>query len=117
MKIFFFFRRNSKNKSGISLKIWKIERRARRVTVWWGGAVMKHRRPVPSRTLQVKRWRLHSELEAIEDEKRRIREQLAQGYERRPSKRFLTGSHHGGYPPQRDDIEMTKWVHTPCHRA
>ena len=75
-------------KSRISLKLWEIERKARKVTVWWGPALMKHRRPVPYGELQSKSSRFRSEAAAIRDEERRIGEQVAQGYERRPSKKF-----------------------------
>jgi hypothetical protein len=51
MKIFFFMDRNPNNKSGVSWKIWKIERSGRAVTVWWGPAVIVRRRPTPEQDL------------------------------------------------------------------
>jgi hypothetical protein len=36
VKIFFYMGRNPANKSGVSWKIWKVQRAGRTVTVFWG---------------------------------------------------------------------------------
>lgn len=89
MRIYFYFRRNADLKSGLSMKIWKIERRGRAVSVWWGRAVLdkKERRPKAAAKLMTKTWRFRTEALARADLRRRIKEQLAQGYERSPRRR------------------------------
>ncbi|HEV2801100.1 MAG TPA: hypothetical protein VGW12_11415 [Pyrinomonadaceae bacterium] len=86
MKIFFYFGRNDGNKSGRSMKLWKIERRGCEVKVWWGPTEMVERRPVPT-YLQTKKWELDTEAEAKDCEGRRIREKLDEGYERNPRRK------------------------------
>ena len=46
MRKYFFVGPNKRLKSGMSIKVWKIERRNRRVQVWWGRARLdESRRP------------------------------------------------------------------------
>jgi len=89
MKIFFYIQNNPKNKSGISSKIWKIERKARTVTVWWGHCIFdpSTRKPVPNSKLVTKQWSFKNEEEAREAEKKRISEKLREGYERSPRRK------------------------------
>jgi hypothetical protein len=89
MRIFFFVRRNNALKSGMSSKIWKIERKERVVTVWWGAAKWDSKaRRVRSRfELQSKTFRFSSEAEAIRDSEARIAEKIGEGYERSPRSR------------------------------
>ena len=82
MKAFFYMGHNRNNKSGVSWKMWKIERRGREVTVWWGPAVIVRRRPTPAYILQTKTWRFRNEDRAKEAEQERIREKLNKGYQR-----------------------------------
>jgi hypothetical protein len=85
MKTLFYMGRNDQNISRLSWKIWKIERRGKRVTAWWGAAeVGPRRKPVPKYELQTKSWTFRTEEAAREDEQRRIREKLNGGYERNP---------------------------------
>lgn len=85
MKTLFYMGRNEQNVSRLSWKIWKIERKGKRVTTWWGAAgVGPRRRPVPKHQLQTKFWTFRTEEAAREDEKRRIREKENGGYERNP---------------------------------
>lgn len=84
MKVLFFMGLNPRNKSGVSWKIWKIERRGRRLQVWWGPALVKARCPVPAATLQTKAWTYRTVAQSLVDEHRRIREKLAKGYARMP---------------------------------
>jgi len=82
MKIFYYMGDNHKNRSGVSWKMWKIERSGRMVTVWWGPATIIRRRPTPLNTLQEQSWTFPSEKAAKEDEEDRITEKLAKGYKR-----------------------------------
>ena len=79
MKVYFFMRRNPKNVSGMSYKVWKIERKGRKVTAWWGPAVVRRRRPVPASYLESKTWRFGSERAAVDFEEKRIRSKLDEG--------------------------------------
>jgi hypothetical protein len=51
MKTFLYMGRNDDNVSGMSYKMWKIERTDRDVTVWYGPAIVKSRRPLPLASL------------------------------------------------------------------
>jgi hypothetical protein len=82
MKLFFFMDRNPNNKSGVSWKMWKIERIGREVTVWWGPATVVRRRPTPVNTLQSKTWRFRTDERAKEAEQQRIQAKLNKGYKR-----------------------------------
>jgi hypothetical protein len=82
MKIFFFMGCNPKNKSGVSWKIWKIERRKRRVVTWWGPASIVKRKVVGTGELQSRERILNSETAAAEFEGSLIRSKMAKGYER-----------------------------------
>jgi hypothetical protein len=86
MKTFFYMGHNRQNVSGVSWKIWKIERKGRKVTVWWGPATIVHRKPIPTGSLQGMEWTLPSEEKAIEDERLRIEEKLRGGYKRSPNR-------------------------------
>jgi predicted DNA-binding WGR domain protein len=87
MKIFFYMKRNPENISGTSFKTWKIERKGRKVTRWWGPAESTGHMVYPACTLQTCVARFRSEREAIDDEKRLVRSKLAKGYERVPRMR------------------------------
>jgi predicted DNA-binding WGR domain protein len=81
MRVYFFFGRNDALKSGVSFKIWKIERRGRDVHVWWGRAIYnaKTRRPEPERELSTKKWRFNSDEQAIAQLANRIDSKLKEG--------------------------------------
>ncbi len=87
MKTFFYMRRNPRTKSGVSWKIWKIERDGRAVTTWWVPARIHKRRSVPVGTLQSNTVRFPSTAAAAENETVRIKNKLSKGYERRPASR------------------------------
>jgi hypothetical protein len=87
MKTFSYMGPNEENVSGMSYKIWKIERRNRTVTVWYGGAIVKSRRPVPGHGQRTKSWTFANQDAAIENEKRRIREKENEGYKRIPRRK------------------------------
>jgi predicted DNA-binding WGR domain protein len=85
MKVFFYFGRNPHNKSGISAKIWKIERSGTTVSVWWGRAQVIDRRPVDVSGFATKTWpRFRSVKAAREAEAKRIEAKLRHGYQRMP---------------------------------
>lgn len=84
MKVFFFTGRNANNLSGMSWKVWKIERRSRSVIAYWGPAVVENRQAVPAGKLQSIKRTFKSEAEAEAFERARIDEKLQKGYERRP---------------------------------
>src|SRR5688572_9997282 len=85
--------KNLANVSGVSWKLWKIERAGRSLTTWWGSAKLVSRCVVPSGALQSKTWRFTSEADAKISEAERIKEKLDGGYER-SSGRTPNGSSH-----------------------
>lgn len=89
MRIFFYVGRNDALKSGISSKLWKIERSGRVVQTWWGRAKydVKSRRVRPEFELLNKSWRFPSEERAEAAMKARIAEKIKEGYERSPRTR------------------------------
>ena len=87
MSLFSYFGRNRRNVSSVSWKIWKIERKGRRVTTWFRPATLFRRKPVPVATLQSRSWVFPTEAAAKGDEARRIAEKLGRGYERKPRRR------------------------------
>jgi hypothetical protein len=87
MKVFFFMDRNAETVSGVSWKMWKIERRGREVTVWWGAATIVKRKPKPVHDLQSKPRKFRSEEKAKEFEDHRIKEKLRRGYKRMAKRR------------------------------
>jgi hypothetical protein len=52
MKTFFYMKRNPRNISGVSYKIWKIERKGRKVTTWWAPAECTSHKVYPARVLR-----------------------------------------------------------------
>lgn len=87
MKVFFFMGRNSDNRSGVSWKIWKINRRGRTVVASWGPAVLRRRRVVPARPLQSRTWSFKTTAAAQASELVRVGEKLRKGYVRQPRAR------------------------------
>lgn len=87
MKTFFFMGPNPKNVSRVSWKIWKIERKGRKVTLLWGPAVLKRRRVKPANTLQSKVLQFSSIEEARQYETARIKAKTGKGYKRSPRRR------------------------------
>jgi hypothetical protein len=85
MKTFFFMGRNPKTKGGVSWKIWKIERKGRRVTTWWGPATLRRRKVVPVGKLQSSTQRtppFRSVARAVAYQQARITRKLTKGYQR-----------------------------------
>jgi predicted DNA-binding WGR domain protein len=87
MKVFFYMGRNSQTKSGVSWKIWKIQRTGRNVTTWWGAAELRNRGVVAKGRLQGKEIPFSSLEEAQAHEQRRIKSKLRKGYEPQPRRR------------------------------
>jgi hypothetical protein len=90
MKTFFYMGHNSSNLSGVSWKIWKIQRKGRNVTVWWGPAVIEKRKPKPVGKLREKPRQFPTDDKAREFEEQRIKEKLRGGYKSVP-RRKTTG--------------------------
>ena len=86
MRTFFFMGRNEINKSRVSWKIWKIERRAAIVTTWWGPTTLLRRKPIP-KYLRSLRRDLHTRDEAERFERGRIASKVRKGYQLNPRKR------------------------------
>jgi hypothetical protein len=84
MKQFFYMGPNRQNVSGVSWKLWKIERKRNVLTVWFGPARLVKRRPVAASSLQKRKWRFGSESRAKLAEQRRIDAKLDKGYKRMP---------------------------------
>jgi hypothetical protein len=84
MKTLFYMGRNPRNVSGVSWKIWKIERRGKRVQTWWGPAHVVKRKVVPKYRLQTKSRTFRTEEAAREHEQRRIRDKEYKRYQRNP---------------------------------
>jgi hypothetical protein len=82
MKTLFYMGRNPKTKSGVSWKIWKIERHAKTVTRYWGAAEIARRKVVPRGGLQAVTTKFRSEYEAGAFVEKCVREKLAHGYQR-----------------------------------
>lgn len=90
MKIFFFMGRNPKTKGGVSWKIWKIQRKGRRVLTWWGAATLVRRKVVPIGKLQssIKRTPPFATVaDAAKYEAARIARKKAKGYQSRTRRR------------------------------
>jgi hypothetical protein len=87
MKTLFYMGAHPRNVSGVSWKIWKIQRKGKRLQTWWGPAHVVKRKVVPKFKLQTQSWTFRAEQAAREDEQRRIREKENEGYERRRVRR------------------------------
>jgi hypothetical protein len=90
MKTLFFMGRNSKTKSGTSWKIWKIERKGRRVLTKWGPARVIGRKVVAAGRLQTSESRTPPFPTAKLAEAyvaKRIRRKLGKGYQVAPRRR------------------------------
>jgi hypothetical protein len=86
VKTYFYMGTNPNNVSGVSWKIWRIERRGRVVTTWWGPAGLIARRAVPKSQLQSREKPCRSIAAARAHEESRIARKLAKGYERYPKR-------------------------------
>ena len=86
MKTLFYMGRNLTNQSGVSWKMWRIECKKRKVTVWWGPAHIVQRKIKPRGTLLSKVWTLPSAQAARTFEAARIKQKLRGGYERKPKR-------------------------------
>jgi hypothetical protein len=86
---YFFVGPNKRLKGGMSIKVWKIERRNLRLQVWWGRARLdESRRRVRSKgTLTTKWWDFPTVLAAEIDMRRRIQSKILSGYKRNPRRR------------------------------
>jgi predicted DNA-binding WGR domain protein len=84
MKVLVYMGPNPRNTSGVSWKMWKIHRRGREVTVWWGRATIARHKLKPAFNLQSRTWRFRTEEGAREDQQRRIQKKLSRGYEPMP---------------------------------
>jgi hypothetical protein len=92
MKIFFYVGRNEENLSGMSSKIWKIQRTGRSVTTYWAGAKMaKSRKLAAVGKFSSKKTTFPSLRDAEEFESRIILRKLKSGYERKPRRKKSTG--------------------------
>ena len=87
MRTFFYMGRNAATRSGVSWKIWRIERRGRTVTTWWGPATLVKRRVVPTHGLRSKKKQFASGDAAARHEQARIQNKRGKGYESRPRAR------------------------------
>jgi hypothetical protein len=87
MKTLYYMGRNPANKSGVSWKIWKIQRTGQIVTTWWGPAELRNRIVVPKGLLQQKERSFSSSEGAHSHEEQRIANKLNKGYERKPRRR------------------------------
>ena len=87
MKIFFYMGRNLENKSGVSWKIWKIERIGFNVKTYWARAILVRRRVIPVGNFQSKTRKFRSINTASAFEAERIRVKIQKGYERQPKRR------------------------------
>jgi hypothetical protein len=87
MKTFFFMGRNSKTQSGVSWKLWKIEREGRVVTTWWGPAALIKRKVKVKGGLQSKSRKFRDVAIAKRFANALVESKLRKGYERTPRKR------------------------------
>ena len=98
MKRFFYMGRNARNRSGVSWKLWQIERKGKKVHVSWGRVALIKRRVVPAGSLQNCWWGFRSESEAKNNEQDRIKEKVAKGYERTPRMGVIRAHRRQGTP-------------------
>jgi len=89
MKVFFLCGPNPKNRSGMSCKIWKIQRTGRTVTTWWGRADVLNRKVTPIGELQSKARTFRSDDAAAIHENGLIASKLAKGYDRKPRQKTI----------------------------
>jgi hypothetical protein len=84
MKKFFYIGPNKELRSGFSIKFWKIERKGKTVTAYWGPAQLDHlkRRVLVASWTQSCSWIFNSTTQAKLDLERRIDSQLRHGYYR-----------------------------------
>jgi predicted DNA-binding WGR domain protein len=68
----------------MSWKMWKIERKGKVVTVYWGPMERVKHRIKPVGKLQKKQWRCSSEAVAKLQKERRIAEKRSKGYQQIP---------------------------------
>ncbi len=89
MRNYFFVGPNKQLKSGMSIKVWKIETRSCRVQVWWGRARLdESRRRVRSKGRLTTKWWDFPTPSAAEDQMwLRIRSKILGGYKRNPRRR------------------------------
>jgi hypothetical protein len=87
MKTLFYMGLNPRTLSGVSWKIWKIQRKGKYVQAWWGPAHVVRRKVVPKSTLQTAQWTFRSEDAARKEEHRRVADKLCEGYETKPTRR------------------------------
>ena len=83
MKTFYYFGPNDDNVSGVSWKMWQIERKGCVVTARWGRATIVKHKLAPAGNLQTESWSLPTAADAKEYEAGRIQEKLDKGYEQR----------------------------------
>jgi len=83
MKTYYYMGPNPDTKSKVSWKMWKIERKGRTITVWWGPAIVVNRKITKSGSLQSKSWKYSSEAAAKEDELSRIQSKISSGYKKK----------------------------------
>ena len=83
MRILYYMGRNSANKTGVSWKIWKIERKSRTVFRYWGSAVVEKRKVVPKGKLQSVKTVFRSEKRAETFVVECVGRKMAKGYESR----------------------------------
>lgn len=82
MKSFLYTGPNSGNQSGVSWKIWKIERKGNRVIRRWSPLTVVKRKALPVSLLQRNERRFSSEDAAKKFEHELIQNKLAKGYKR-----------------------------------
>jgi predicted DNA-binding WGR domain protein len=82
MRIFYYLGRDSDNKSGVAFKMWKIQRKGRSVTTWWGAVRIEKREVLPVGKLQSHSRAFPSVNNAIEYLEKKIREKQLKGYEK-----------------------------------
>lgn len=87
MKIFFFMGRNPGTKSGVSWKIWKVDRHGRSVTTHWGPAKLHYRKVVPGAYTQSNTRPFSTTAEAVAHERHLIASKIKKGYQRRTRRR------------------------------
>lgn len=83
MKTFYYLGPNENNKSRVSWKMWRIHRQGRKITAWWGPAIIVNRRVTKANTLQSTSWSFPTEAAAKANEKRRIHEKIRGGYKQK----------------------------------
>lgn len=80
MKTLYYMGSNPRNQSGVSWKMWKVQRRGRTVTIYWGRATIRNHKLMPAGSLTAKSFKFRAVADAQAELAWRVERKLAKGY-------------------------------------